>query len=218
MLVSICLAAVALTPAPLRPLFITASATAGRLAHVVAQLPPGWTSLIDEASGRPYYYHEQTRAAQWEPPFAAEDYGAPQIFCSVAPTAGVGSEYALRNGDHVMVGRYDMLAQSPYVSRQQCLVRVDADGTATITSMGKPPTALRAPDGRWYCVHGGQTHNLEHGQEFSLDVQNPESAVFTVYLQQQQQQQQGGYYAEYDHHHQQQQGGYGYDSSQPHWR
>ena len=70
-----------------------ASAISGCDAVIIGtSAKPSPTGATDEASGRPYYYHEQTRAAQWEPPFAAthiqrEDYGAPQILCSVAPTA-----------------------------------------------------------------------------------------------------------------------------------
>jgi len=32
------------------------------------QLPPGWTSGVDQASGQTYYFNEQTGQSQWDPP------------------------------------------------------------------------------------------------------------------------------------------------------
>ena len=201
---SLCLSAAAAL-APASPRLISPS----RTTKIIAQ--------------QPYYYDDHTRAFYNEAAqFPAAQYGSswecgddvpaqqnlygPQVLCCVAPASGVYNDYYLRNGDHVMVGRYDMIEQSPYVSRQQCLVRVDADGTATITSMGKPPTGVLGADGYWYPLYGGQTYNLENGQQISLDIQNPNNACFTVYLQQEQQQ---PYF-----HDQQQQGGYGYPQQQ----
>jgi len=91
-----------------------------------------------------------------------------------------------------------MVQQSPYVSRQQCVVAINYDGSATVTSIGKPNTGVRsAYGGQWELLGPNQQRMLQNGDQISLDVMNPEGAVFTCQNegdgQQQQQQQQGGY-------------------------
>eukprot|EP00966_Prymnesium_polylepis_P139652 3226833-Prymnesium_polylepis.1 len=66
----------------------------------------------------------------------------------------------------------------------QCFIDISLDGTAAITSVGKPPSALRAPDGEWYEVRPGESYAVNDGQEFSLDCLKPETAVFTIYTKQ----------------------------------
>ena len=34
----------------------------------LGQLPPGWITGVDEASGQQYYYNEQSGQSQWDPP------------------------------------------------------------------------------------------------------------------------------------------------------
>ena len=44
-------------------------------------LPPGWVSGVDQASGQTYYYNEQTGQSQWEPPPQQQQgggFGQPQ--------------------------------------------------------------------------------------------------------------------------------------------
>ena len=82
------------------------------------------------------------------------------------------------------MGRWDMDCPNPYISRMQCMIDVSPEGTAAITSVGKPPTALRAPDGEWYQVRYGESYLVHDGQEFSLDCLKPETAVFTIYTKQ----------------------------------
>jgi len=37
-------------------------------AKVAEKLPPGWYSALDNGTGLPYYYHEETGETRWEPP------------------------------------------------------------------------------------------------------------------------------------------------------
>ena len=84
------------------------------------------------------------------------------------------NEYTVRNGHEQVLGRYDMITQNPYISRAQCLMRV-VDGAASLVSLGKDPTALRAPGGKWSNLRKGQAHILADGEEIALDSKNPES-------------------------------------------
>lgn len=180
-----------------------------RCSSIAAQLAPGWASGTDATTGQTYYYHEQTGVSQWDAPVAQQDYGAQQghvdqqgygaqqgfvdqqgygahILCHLVPTSGVGArgEYVVRNGEEQVLGRFDMLQQNPYISRMHCLVRVEADGMATVTAIGKVATMVRSPGTAWFKVRKDQTHALTNGQEIALDPKAPENAVFTVYLQQ----------------------------------
>jgi len=154
----------------------------------------------DEATGQTYYYNEQTGAAQWEPPEAAAAVHGAAVTWWLAPAAGSQNEYLVRNGQEQTLGRYDMLSQNPYISRVQCVVRVAADGTASLASTGKTPTALRAPGGAWWSdLRRDQTHQLADGEQIALDSKNPEGAygtVYTVFCQEDARGQQGDYYAQ----------------------
>tara|TARA_B110001452_G_C14945870_1_gene330848 strand:- start:27 stop:470 length:444 start_codon:yes stop_codon:yes gene_type:complete len=105
------------------------------------------------------------------------------------PAFGVTSEFAVRNGEEQVVGRYDMADQDEksgrmYVSRAQCLIQVAADGTATLTSIGKNPTGLRRRHGApWYGLSRDATHVLLDGEQIALNVNqayDPYTAVYTV--------------------------------------
>jgi len=115
-----------------------------------------------------------------------------------------------------MLGRFDMVEQDPYVSRAQCLVQVSADGTASVTSIGKAATFIikASGDRGWrssVILRKNQQHLLQDGERIALKKNQVSGAmlgVFTVYAghshgfeqpnhdamqqQQQQQQQHGG--------------------------
>ena len=127
-------------------------------------------------------------------------------------------------GDDFVLGRWNMMQPSPYVSRQQVVVNLLPDGNAILYSTGKPATGIRQNGGQWNWLYNGQQHYIQHGDQVSLDQNNPEGAVFQFenaamgggqmgYGQQQQGygQQQGGYGQGYG----QQQGGYGQQGGYP---
>ena len=149
-------------------------------------------------------------------------YGT-QVLVSVAPSRGVclpdsqnpvsPSICTVGNGEEQALGRYEMLEQSIYVSRKQCVVRVAFDGTTTLVSVGKPPTLVRADvNSPWYALQtSGDKRRiprwildrygykaarspflLSGGEQVGLDIRNSESAVFMV-----QQSTGGGYGMEY---------------------
>lgn len=131
-----------------------------------------------------------------------QGYGTQQLLWRLVPAAGVLSEYTLCPGEETVLGRFDMVQQSPFVSRKQCEVQIAADGSATLASIGKPSTLLRragqaAP---WYVLRRAEDERpiplslglpvptfgpcvLSNGDQISLDCHNPESAVFTIVCQ-----------------------------------
>jgi len=164
-----------------------------------AQLAPeGWISDVDEASGHTFYYHEQTGQSQWESPFSGN---AAQFTWVLAPSDTVLDEYIVRSGETQVLGRADMVKPNPYVSREQCLVQVAADGTASVVSMGKAQTYVfteceRPPPGemidhtvvlgmhrtvvlRTVVLRTGQTHVLQDRDQIVF-----RQAKFTVYAMQ----------------------------------
>lgn len=171
-----------------------------RTGKVVAQNT--WATAVDEY-GQTFYYNEQTGQSQWEPPpsIHVQQLYTPPVLWRAVPATGVCSEYAVTSCQEQVLGRADMVDQSLYVSRQQCLIQVAADGTATLVSVGKPPTLIRAHTGApWYVLHRstpltdgigcvslgdgigyvGAQHVLSHGEQVSLDIRNPEGAVFMI--------------------------------------
>ena len=196
--------------------------------QLVAQ--DGWIAGVDEASGATYYYNELTGVSQWEAPQGAtsQAYGA-QLLYRFVPVAGVFGEYVVRAGEEQVLGRFDMLEEKNTVSRMQCIVQVGADGTATISSLGKRPTGLRRRHGApWYGLSREATHVLLDGEEIALDMDSGESfgyqgkpytAVFTCHVEQAGFPQQGAEPWRYEHgayeqQTQQQGGGYpGHDPS-----
>ena len=208
--------ALALIAATMAPALTSSNANLGSPVVRVqrtSKLSASWTTLAD-ATGATYYYNDQTGESQWEVPH----YRAQALWHAV-PTSGVYSEYAMRGGEERVLGRFDMIEQSPYVSRQQCLVRVAADGTATVLSTGKPPTLIRAHyDAPWFVLRKSRTvydyvgnddiwqqllqgldgaHVLSDGEQISLDIRDPESALFTIRCQDEATGLVGGYDAQY---------------------
>ena len=93
------------------------------------------------------HMHEPGGFEQGYEPGYDHGYGT-QVVWQLAPAFGVFSEYFVRNGEELTLGRFDMLEQKLTVSRAQCVVQVAADGTATLYSFGKRPTGLRRACGR----------------------------------------------------------------------
>lgn len=159
-----------------------------------AQPASPWTTAVDPSSGVTYYYNEQTGQARWDPPHQAHrhegSHGGAQMIWRVASVSGWGpmgsaGRYTLRTGRcHLIVlGRYDMelhAPRRPYVSRRQCEVQLQADGTITLTSTGQPPTLWRPRDrSEWVALNGGDWLTLTDGDQVSVDAHDPESTVFT---------------------------------------
>jgi len=150
------------------------------------ELPAGWASGVDPSSGATYYFNEQTGEAQWEPP--QPGYGGLQTTWRVASVSGWGpmgsaGRYTLRNGraNLVVLGRYDMELTKPYrpyVSRRQCELQLQADGSATLVSTGKPPTLWRPAGGQWVALQRGEGLVLTDGDQVSVDAHDSESTVF----------------------------------------
>ena len=176
-------------PSRARPLFVQEQGYA-------QDLPTGWNAAYAE-DGALYYVNEQTGESQWEAPLAqsygaalAQSYGA--ALWRLVPFAGVYDEYVLGAGEQQVLGRFDMVAQSPYVSRRQCVVQVSADGVATMTTTGKPATVCRRWGSEWYWFRRDtgrryrtpltqtEPHILVDGEQISLDCHNPEAAIYTV--------------------------------------
>ena len=88
----------------------------------------------------------------------------------------------LQLGQRQILGRFDMMRQSPSVSREQCLVEVAPTGIPYLVSKGKPPTGLRR-NGMWYWLEWGERQRLADGDQISLDQNNPEGALFSCQVQ-----------------------------------
>jgi len=185
-----------------------------------AAAPSGWISAVDEASGQTYYYNEQTGATQWEPPVGMGNTPA-QVLWRIAAYNGVagfsgvagfaaenkyqhyqlefGNEgrpcqlpYTLGVGDEHVLSRWNMIEQRLTVSRVQSTLRCNADGSTTLTSEGKGATLWREPGGMWNTLQKGEQVTVAHGDQVSLDFNEPEAAVFEI--QQEGAAMQGGYY------------------------
>lgn len=149
-------------------------------------LPAGWTTGSDPASGAAYYYNEITGESQWEPPLASAQQGhGAQVCWLVLPKRGTLNQYAVRNGEEQILGRFDMAEQNPYISRMQCLVKVARDGTASLTSIGKPSTLCKMQNAaRWRHLWKFEERALADGDEISLNFISPEGATYTIMCQQ----------------------------------
>merc|ERR1712129_362604 len=94
-----------------------------------------------------------------------------------------------------MGGRSHMADDHPgdptYVSRQQCIVEVADDGTASLISIGKPLTLHKPPSVDFWCglkktkplgddIGYDSAHVLTDGEQISLDMREPDAAVFTI--------------------------------------
>lgn len=149
-----------------------------RVLATMRDLPAGWTTGFDQANQATYYVNEQTGQSQWEPPQA--EAGAPVLW-RLLPAAGVCTEYAVLRGQQQVLGCNDLAEQKGTVSEAQCVVQVAADGTATLVSLGSRCTGLRARYGApsYGLRKDGPPHVLADGELIILDVDHPESAVFT---------------------------------------
>jgi len=107
----------------------------------------------------------------------------PPVLWRLASKNPAKPSYSVRNGEEQMLGRLDLPVQKPTISRAQCLVRVHADGTATLDTCGKPPTGVRHAGQPWQWLQTGQSFALSEDCQVSLDYSEPESAVFTCQLQ-----------------------------------
>lgn len=115
-------------------------------------------------------------------------YGQPAAYgtWNVFPRDGAGSSltntYQVTPGREQILGRFDMVetfGTKLTVSRQQAAVQVRPDGTATVYSIGKPPTGFRrSPYEPWAWLQHGQSMVLSHGCKISLDAGDPEGAVY----------------------------------------
>jgi hypothetical protein len=115
--------------------------------------------------------------------------------------------YTLMNvGEEFVLGRWNMMQPSPYVSRQQAIMQILPDGSAILTSVGKPVTLIRTRGGQWNSLYNGQQHFLNDGDQIGLDAKNPEGSVLQF---ENCAMQQGGYDQGYGQYGQQQQGQYG---------
>ena len=155
---------------------------------------------MDPSSGQTYYYNEQSGQSQWEPPQAAGGYGAPQ--------QGYGAQQGMQQGgstaavwyvtsllpnwpvqegmqagsEPCSLGRADTPTKAMHISRVQCVVQANPDGTCTLFSQGKGPTGYAQANsgGQWQFLQVGEARALADGDQISLDYKNPTSAIFTV--------------------------------------
>lgn len=171
------------TVSALRPVVQPARSSVVRMQYGQAgNLPAGWVSGIDQASGQPYYFNEQTGQSQWEAPAAQGYYGGAQGW-----TVCFNMECTMLSvGEQRTYGRYDMPCQgrtetSKRVSRQQFVISVGGDGAASLMSIGKPPTGWRSgPYDQWIWLSAGQSQPLTSGNQISMDKGDPESCVLDL--------------------------------------
>ena len=157
----------------------TPSSSVQRSRRPVAQ--NGWITAVDEETGQPYYYNEQTGHSQWEPPLDQQAFGAQAVW-HLQPTNGVQSQYTLSNGQQLVLGRFDMINQASYVSEEQALVRIADDGTATLVSLGDRTTMMRPrPAAPWLGLRRDAATQLRDGAQIGLDRDYAEGAVFTIF-------------------------------------
>lgn len=165
-------------------------------AQAQMEMPAGWTSAVDQASGTTYFCETHTGQCQWERPTLDQAVKkvpkrrspAPQTYWRMAAnewSPRFGGVYKLKMGDAEVLGRYDLgewKPSRPWVSRDQCLVHVETDGTATLQSRsGHTPTLYRAPGGPWFALMQGEKTFLADGDQVSLDYNDPEGTVFTCH-------------------------------------
>ena len=166
-----------------------------RSRKAIAQLAPGWAPFIDEASGCTYYYNEHSGQSQWAPPqtdvsqaessigsfFNAGMSQQTTTTWMLAPHEGVHPEYILHPGKEQLLGRSDMVEANPYVSREQCVVRVDANGVATVTSLGKAQTyVMKTSKKTSVNLAKNEPHVLASEDQIALNM-GAKRGIFTVY-------------------------------------
>ena len=168
------------------------------LQPVAQGLPVPWSVRTDEQTGDTYYVNEHTGHSQWEPPQTGGRQQTRQAIWRLDSALGwtprFAGTYKLGAGEEAVLGRYDMHADvctRPWVSRKQCAVIVEADGTAILVTRGKPATGWRAPSGEWSWLWTGfanteygypEYHILSDGDQISLDANDCEGSIFTASL------------------------------------
>eukprot|EP00322_Chrysochromulina_rotalis_P020805 CAMPEP_0115888452 /NCGR_PEP_ID=MMETSP0287-20121206/32314_1 /TAXON_ID=412157 /ORGANISM="Chrysochromulina rotalis, Strain UIO044" /LENGTH=180 /DNA_ID=CAMNT_0003345135 /DNA_START=64 /DNA_END=606 /DNA_ORIENTATION=+ len=97
-------------------------------------------------------------------------------------TNQVINEYKVPLAGQQVLGRFDVVEQENQyltISREQCVVQVAPDGSATLTSTGKPATGWRTgPTVPWTWLQNGQSITLGPGHKISLDQTNPDLAIY----------------------------------------
>ena len=88
--------------------------------------------------------------------------------------------YIVGPGDEQLLSRWNMEQQNQNVARDQCVIKGNSDGSATLVSYGEHNTLVRAAGGQWIQLGPDQEHMLSEGDQIGLDVSNPEGAVFGV--------------------------------------
>jgi len=184
----------------------------GQQAHAQNNiLPVGWTTGVDPASGSTFFFNEQTGESLWEPPQQSAQRGTkvlwnvrradgktPWISHRYTDTPRFAGKYALRNGEEAVLGRWDVDEKKPtrpWVSREQCALKIADDGTPTLVSRGKAPTGWRTPGDwpnavrqagaiPWQWLGKGEERVLADGDQVSVDYQDPEGSVLTCKLEQ----------------------------------
>jgi len=174
-------------------------------------LPAGWVTGVDPETGSTFYFNEQTGESLWEPPQQSAQRGTkvlwnvrradgktPWISHRYTDTPRFAGKYALRNGEEAVLGRWDVDEKKPtrpWVSREQCALKIADDGTPTLVSRGKAPTGWRTPGDwpnavrqagaiPWQWLGKGEERVLADGDQVSVDYQDPEGSVLTCKLEQ----------------------------------
>ena len=98
-------------------------------------------------------------------------------------TTALVNEYNVEPGQQQALGCYDFqggAAYAPGVDPAQCVVQVAEDGSCVYAyAQGQQQTGWRTrPDEPWTWMQPGESIALQTGWKISLDVNNPESAVY----------------------------------------
>ena len=84
--------------------------------------------------------------------------------------------------DEQVLGCFNMVYQNGLTERVQCMLRVLPEGYLTLIGCGsKAPTLFRERGGQWNALYKGQKIQVSNGLQISLDVNNPESALFECF-------------------------------------
>ena len=155
-------------------------------------------------------YYDPNQYGQAQQGYTQQDYGG-QGYGGLGAGQGLwqiasnSKSYGVNTEGEQILGRYDMEEWVPtrmYVSREQCVVKVDADGSARLVTLGKAPTGWRPRHGgAWQWIRNRERRILSEGDQISLDAKDPEGTVFTC--------QKGGLQSSYGSEYGQQGGAYG---------
>ena len=94
--------------------------------------------------------------------------------------------FTVRPGQQQILGRLDIQSEDTTdsrVSREHIVVNVGMDGSATLRSLSKNPTGWRANAySPWQWLQTDQSMVLTEGCQISLDIKNPEGAMFACQI------------------------------------